>query len=115
MGMFKVFDMPAKEPGEGLNTADRLYLIKLIIITGFLTVALTLLGVQLMLERHIDRMGNKAKVFMEWAKKADMANEMLEDMFKVHSIKESYERQGIKAEEAIINNNKQEVLNETAD
>ena len=113
--MFKFFDMPKKESGEGLNTADRLYLIKLIIITGFLTVALTLLGVQLMLERHIDRMGDKAKTFMEWSKKADLANEMLNEMFKVQQIKESYKRQGIGAEEAIIKPKKQEVLNETED
>ena len=26
MGFIKFFDMPAKEPGEGLNTADRLIL-----------------------------------------------------------------------------------------
>ena len=99
MGMLKFFDMPKKEPGEGLNTADRLYLIKLIIITGFLTVALTLLGVQLMLEHHIDRMDRSGKALREWSKKADFANEMLNDMFKVQQMKESYERQGIGATE----------------
>ena len=113
--MFKFFDMPKKEAGEGLNTADRLYLIKLIIITGFLTVALTLLGVQLMLERHIDRMGDKAKTFMEWSKKADLANEMLNEMFKVQQIKESYQRQGVGAEETIINLKNKEGNNETND
>ena len=106
MGMFKFFDMPQKEPGEALNTADRLYLIKLIVITGIFTVSMTLMGVQLMLERHIDRMGNKAKVFMEWAKKADLANEMLNEMFKVQQIKEKYESQGIGAEEVKIKQQK---------
>ena len=31
MGMFKFFDMPKKEPGDGLNTADWIYIIKLIV------------------------------------------------------------------------------------
>ena len=61
MGMFKFFDMPKKESGEGLNTADRLYLIKLIVVMGFFTISLTLLGVQLLLERHIHRMDKSAK------------------------------------------------------
>ena len=112
MGMFKFFDMPKKEPGEAMNTADRLYIIKLIVISSVFTVSLTLLGVQLLLERHIHRMDKSAKKMMEWSKKADFANEMLEDMFKVQQTKESYESQGIGAEEAIINN-KQEVDNET--
>ena len=112
MGMFKFFDMPSKEPGESLNTADRLYLIKLIIVTGLFTVSLTLLGVQLMLERHIMRMGDNAKALMEWSKKADLANEMLNDMFKVQQTKENYESQGIGAEETIIKKEPKEVLNE---
>ena len=112
MGMFKFFDMPSKEPGESLNTADRLYLIKLIVIMGVFTVSMTLLGVQLMLERHIIRMGNNAKKMMEWSKKADFANEMLEDLFRVQQQKEAYEAQGVGAEEAIININKKEVGNE---
>ena len=49
---------------------------------------------------------------MEWSKKADFANEMLEDMFRVQQQKEAYERQGVGAEEAIIKKKKQEVLNE---
>ena len=111
--MFKIFKLPAKEPGESLNTADRQYLIKLIVVTGFVTVALTIAGVQLLLERHIDRMGNNAEALMEWSKKADFATELLNDMFRVQQIKESYERQGIGADEATNINQKQEGSNET--
>ena len=50
MGMFKFFDMPKKEPRESLNTADRLYLIKLIIITGLVTASLSVLGTMFLLE-----------------------------------------------------------------
>ena len=106
--MFKIFDMPKKEPGEGLNTADRAYLIKLIVITGIFTVSMTLMGVQLMLERHINRMDKSAKALMEWSKKADFANEMLNDLFRVQQIKEAYKRQGIGADEAININKTQE-------
>ena len=106
--MFKFFDMPKKGPGEGLNTADRAYLIKLIVVSALFTISLTILGVQLMLERHIHRMDKSAKVMREWAKKADFANEMLNDLFKVQQIKEAYKRQGIGADEAIGINNKKE-------
>ncbi len=106
--MFKFFDMPKKGPGEGLNTADRAYLIKLIVISGFVTVCLTIAGVQLLLERHINRMDKSAKKMQEWAKKADFASEMLNDLFKVQQIKESYKSQGIGADEATWINNKQE-------
>ena len=98
--MFSFFKLPKKEPGEVLNTADRSYLIKLIVITGFLTVSLTVLGVQLLLERHIHRMDKSAKSLMAWSKKANLANQMLNDMFKVNQMKESYKNQGIGAEEA---------------
>ena len=108
MGMFRIFDLPKKEPGEGLNTADRAYLIKLIVISSIFTVCLTLAGVQVFLERHIYRMNKSAKAMKEWAKKADFANEMLNDMFRVQQIKESYESQGIGADEATGINNKQE-------
>ena len=103
MGMFKFFDMPKKEAGERLNTADWFYLIKLMVATAVFTISLTLMGVQLLLERHITRMGDNAKKMMEWSKKADFANEMLEDMFKVQQTKEAYERQGIGATEENIN------------
>ena len=112
MGIFKFFDMPAKEPGEALTSADWFYLIKLMVAVAFFTIALTLFGVQLLLERHITRMGDNAKKMMEWSKKADFANEMLEDLFRVQQQKEAYERQGVGAEEAIIKPQKQEVLNE---
>ena len=112
MGMFKIFDMPKKEPGEGLNTADRAYLIKLIVAAALFTISMTLVGVQLMLERHINRLNTSAKSLKEWAKKADFANEMLNDMFRVQQIKESYHRQGIGADEATNINKKQEGSNE---
>ena len=112
MGLFKSFDIPQKEPGQSLNTADRLYLIKLIVIMGFVTASISILGHQLLLERHIHRMGNSAKALMEWSKKADLANEMLNEMFKVEQIKESYKLQGIGATEDKINFQK-EVENET--
>ena len=100
MGFFKVFDLPKKEPGENLNTADRAYLIKLIVVMGLVTVSLTIMGQQMLLERHIKRMDKSAKALKEWAKKADFANEMLNDMFRVQQIKESYKSQGIGADEA---------------
>lgn len=106
MGMFKVFDMPQKQPGESLNTADWSYIIKLMVATAFFTIALTLAGVQFLLERHIYRMNKSAKAMKEWAKKADYANEVLQDMFRVQQIKEGYKLRGIGADEAIINNNK---------
>ena len=98
-GMFKFFKMPEKEPEEGLNTADRLYLIKLIVIMGVVTASISIFGTMLLLEHHLNRMGDKAKAMMEWSKKADLANEMLNDMFKVQQMKESYESQGIGATE----------------
>ena len=115
MGMFKFFDMPQKEPGEALTTADWFYLIKLMVATAFFTITLTLLGVQLLLERHIHRMDKSAKTMMEWSKKADFANEMLEDMFRVQQTKEAYERQGVGAEEAIIKPKNKEENYETKD
>ena len=98
--MFKVFDLPEKQPGEALNTADRAYLIKLIVVMGIVTASISIFGHQLLLERHIARMDKSAKALKEWAKKADFANEMLEDLFKVQQIKESYQKQGIGATEA---------------
>ena len=108
MGIFKSLDLPKKEPGAVLNTADRQYLIKLVIITGFVTASISICGTMLLLERNMTRMSNTAKILMEWSKKADLANEMLDDMFKVERMKESYKKQGIKVDEAIINNKKQE-------
>ena len=110
--MFKYFDIPQKKPGEVLNTEDRSYIIKLIVVMGLVTASLSFLGQQILLERHIARMGNSAKALMEWSKKADFANEMLNEMFKVEQIKESYKLQGIGATEDKIHLNK-EVENET--
>ena len=113
MGMFKFFDMPHKEPGEALTTADWFYLIKLMVAVSLFTISMTLVGVQLMLERHINRMDKSAKALFEWSKKADLANEMLEDMFKVQQTKQNYESQGIGAEEVIIKQKTKGVSNET--
>ena len=103
MGFFKAFDLPKKEPESGLNTADRSYLIKLIVVTGVFTASLSIFGTMLLFERHINRMDNSTQILTEWSKKADLANDMLDDMFKVQRIKKSYEKQGIKVDEAIIN------------
>ena len=113
MGMIKSLDIPPKKAGQTMDREDRAYMIKLMVATAFVTIALTIAGVQFLLERHIYRMGNKAKTMMEWAKKADFANEMLEDMLKVQHTKEAYKRQGIGAEEAHNINQKQEDNNET--
>ena len=113
MGMIKFFDMPKKEPGESLTTADWLYIIKLMVATALFTITVTLAGVQLLLERNISRMDQSAKKMMEWSKKSDFANEMLEDLFRVQQQKEVYKSQGIGAEEVKIKQQKQEVSNET--
>ena len=116
MGLFKSLDLPKKEPGAVLNTADRQYIIKLVVVMGFVTASLSFLGMQFLLERHIARMDNSAKILMEWSKKADFANDMLDDMMRVQRMKQSYENQGIKVDETIINNNnKQEDNYETKD
>ena len=113
MGFFKTFDIPHKEKGEPMDREDRAYLIKLIVVVGMLTFGLTMAGMQLLLERHIARMGDSATTLMEWSKKADLANEFLGDMFRVQQQKEAYQRQGIGAEEAQgVNNKNQEVGNE---
>ena len=103
-GMFRFFEkVPEKKPSAVLNTADRAYLIKLIVVMGLVTASISICGTMFLLERYISRMGQKAQAMKEWSKKANMANEMLEDMFKIQRIKESYERQGIKATEGNIN------------
>ena len=113
MGMIKSLDIPPKEKGQTMDREDRAYMIKLMVASAVFTIALTLAGVQILLERHIYRMGKSAKAVMEWSKKADLANELLSDMFKVHHTKEAYKRQGIGAEEAHDINQKQEDNNET--
>ena len=42
MGFIKYFDLPEKKAGESLNTADRAYLIKLIVVMGLVTASLRL-------------------------------------------------------------------------
>ena len=113
MGMFKFFDMPKKEPGEALNTADRLYLIKLIVVTGLVTASLSILGTMFLLEYSVHRLDKSVKFMKAWSKKADFANEMLEDLFRVQQQKEAYKRQGVGAEEAIIKPKTKEVSDET--
>ena len=103
MGLFKSLDMPKKEAGEGLNTADRGYLIKLIVIASFLTASLSIFGTMLLFEYSIHRMDKSAKGLKEWSEKAGLANELLNEMFKVQQIKESYKLQGIGATEEKIN------------
>ena len=73
---------------------------------GVCTVGLTMVAVSIMLEINIKRMAHVSNILTEWSKKAEFANEVLDDMYKVHKIKESYQNQGIGAEEAKdINNN----------
>ena len=115
MGMIKSLDIPPKKAGQTMDREDRAYMIKLMVASAVFTIALTLAGVQLLLELHIYRMGKASKAVMEWSKKAELANELLGDMFKVHQTKEAYKRQGIGAEEAHDINIKQEDNNETND
>ena len=114
MGLFKSLDLPKKEPGAVLNTADRQYLIKLIVVTSIFTASISIFGTMLLLERNINRMDKSAQVMKKWSKKADFATELLDDLYKVERMKQSYKSQGIKVEETIINNNnKQEDNYET--
>ena len=105
MGIFKSLDLPKKEPEAVLNTADRQYLIKLIVVTSIFTASISIFGTMLLLERNINRIDRSTKILMEWSKKADFANDMLSDMFRVERMKQNYEKQGIKVDETIINNN----------
>ena len=112
MGMIKFFDIPEKKPGESLNTADRLYLIKLIVVTGLVTASLSIVGNMLLIEFAIKRIDKSARVMKEWSKKADLATELLDDLYKVEKTKESYKSQGIGAEETKVKLNKKELNNE---
>ena len=58
-------------------------------------------------------MDKSAKALKAWSKKADLANEMLNEMYRVQQTKQNYESQGIGAEEVKIKQQKQEVSNET--
>ena len=66
---------------------------------GICTVGLSMLATSIMWEINLARMDKSAKTIMEWSKKADLANEMLNDLYKVERLKESYENQGIGAKE----------------
>ena len=66
-----------------------------------------------LLEYSLHRMDKSAKALKAWSKKADFANEMLEDLFRVHQTKQNYESQGIGAEEVIIKQKTKEVSDET--
>ena len=79
------------------------YLVKLIVVMGCVSVALSFLMTTIAFERNLARMHDTAKTLMEWSKKADLANEMLNDMYKVERTKEIYESQGIGATEENIN------------
>ena len=99
MAMFKFFETPKKEPGAVMDTIDRTYLVKLIVVMSFVTVSLNILSVQLLLERHINRLDKSSKALMAWSNKANTANDMLSDMFKVYKMKQDYEDKGIEATE----------------
>ena len=85
---------------EGKMTEKQFnYLKKLIVIMGVCTVGLTMAMTSILLEINLKRMANTAKILTEWSKKADLAHEQLNDMYKVNQIKESYQKEGIGAEE----------------
>ena len=75
------------------------YLTKLIVAMGICTVGLTMVAVSIMLEINLKRMAHVSNILTEWSKKANLANEVLDDMYRVHKIKQSYQQQGIGAEE----------------
>ena len=86
-----------------MNDKQFKYLVKLIVIMGIATVSLSMLATSIMWEINLARMDKSAKTIMEWSKKADLANEMLNELYKVERLKESYENQGIGATEENIN------------
>ena len=75
------------------------YLVKLIVVMGIVTASLSMLTTSIMLSVYISKLDKSAQKMLAWSTKADRANEVLNDMFKVHKIKEDYGRQGIKATE----------------
>ena len=93
-------DMTQKKLGRSFSRDDRLYFTRLIIIAIFCTACVTLAGVRLLFDKHVALMSNNIKALNEWSKKAVLANEMLEDLFKFQQTKEAYESQGIGATEA---------------
>ena len=94
-----------------MDKADRSYLIKLIVVTAFFTASLSVMGNMFLLEYAIKRIDKSAKAMKEWSKKANLATEVLDDIYKVQQTKENYESQGIGAKETIIK--KKELNNES--
>ena len=110
--MIKFFDLPEKADGQAMDKADRLYLIKLIVITGIFTASLSVLGSMFLIEYAIKRIDKSALAIKEWSKKANLATELLDDLYKVEKTKEQYKSQGIGAEETKVKLNKKELKNE---
>ena len=75
------------------------YLVKLIVVMGIVTASLSMLTTSIMLSVYISKLDKSAQQMLTWSKKADLATDMINDMFKVQKIKEDYGRQGIKATE----------------
>ena len=75
------------------------YLVKLIVVMGIVTASLSMVATSVLLSVYISNLDKSAQKMLAWSTKADRANEVLNDMFKVHKIKEDYGRQGIKATE----------------
>ena len=69
-------------------------------IMGVCTVGLSMFATAVVFELNFSRMDKTVKILTEWSKKANLANEVLDDMYRIHKIKESYQQQGIGAEEA---------------
>ena len=81
-------------------------------IMGVCTVGLSMFATAVVFELNFSRMDKTVKILTEWSKKANLANEVLDDMYRVHKIKESYQQQGIGAEETKdINKNLNNNLN----
>ena len=79
-----------------MSTADRRYFTRLIVAAVFCTVSVTMAGVQYFMAQQ----AVNVKALIEWSKKADFAQEMLDDLVEFQQEKEAYKRQGIGAEEA---------------
>ena len=87
-------------PDNGLMSSDdKRYFIKYGLCLAAAHFGITFAGVSALLEWKTARMNKSAQKMLAWSKKADQANEMLNDLFKVQRMKEDYNRQGIKATE----------------
>ena len=54
---------------------------------GVCTVGLSMFATAVIFELNISKMDNTAKILNEWSKKADLANQQLNEMYKVHQDK----------------------------